>query len=262
MTDNDAPCKELNEIIAFISKELWKRTNLSLIKKVQDLPPETNITGKDAIDKLCKELKRIGEEENQKYRIIYFGSEQFGIRLTPSSIYIHITTIPMNKQNYGDFWISTPNISTRSFPYPNYKAGIKWIQEYIQEAAKTNVEIQNLYDHYYLSIKNSEIIKQTIDVLCSDICKKKYRDYWISQNRLMSNILIQTTESEDEYFEILIYHNPFSENPNLLLELLNEPKEMTILQFLKCQKIDSFIQVSTTNLFGIYTDYFHGDIII
>ncbi len=257
--NDDIPCKELDEIISFISRELWKRTYLSLIKKVQNFEPESNITARDTIVKFRNELMELAKKENLSYKEINMGYKHVGISLEPYPINIGIST---DYKNPGDFWISAPHISIRNFKAANYKAGIKWIQEYFIDSVKTNKEIQDIYKHYYVSPKNAEIIKVSIQSLCDKIVSSKKWSYKLNQNRTMSKILIQTSNPNNEVFEILIYHTPFTENPSILIDLLNNPKETTIFNVAKCDKKDCFNEVSELSYFGIFTDYFFGNIII
>ncbi len=229
MNVNDEPCLELNEIIYRIAGEFWKQAYYSLMSKQKIYEPVSNLSGHNVIGELQKEIKLLAKENNLKFSA-YSYNEHFYITLIPYRIYIEI------ENELGDFSISTPHINTRHFTYTNYKAGLNWIQDYIDIDIKPLTEkIEAVRENFYLNTKLSEIATESIKSLCDSILGKKYQSYKLHQSHLISSIIFQADDKS--VYEIEIYHKPFSEDASFLIDILNNPREVQIANKLNCSKL-------------------------
>ena len=260
MKKSDESCPKLDEIMQLISNEIWKRTNLSLIKKIQDCNLEVEITGVQSIVEFCKELKDFAKQHSLRYEEKVYACIGTHITLEPYSIHISIYHNNGKNNNIGDSCVSAPPNFSRKFSYKNYKAGILWIKNYLEIYPKTIEQIQSVYDTYFLSQKNAEIVNNTILTLCNSICGRKYWDYQLKQDRIMSKILISKSEDTNEVYEILVYNKGFADNPSILVELLNNLRETKVRYVLKCEQKEKSSYPMNLSYFGIFLDYFDGNV--
>lgn len=229
MNEHDEPCLELNEIIYRITGEFWSQAYYGLLVKQRLYEPDSQISIHKAVSELRKGIKNLAKQNGLKYSG-FSHKEQFYISLIPYPIYIGID------QNSGDFSISTPHISTHHFTHSNWMAGLNWIQDYINIDIKPLTEkIEAVREKFYLNTKTSKIAKVSIKALCDSILGRKLLPYKTYQTRLRSEILFLTPEKA--IYEIEIYHKPFSKDVSLLIDLLNNPREMQIPDTVNCAVI-------------------------
>lgn len=260
MNETDESLPKLDEIIQLISNEIWKRTYLSLIKKIQDCNLEVEITGAQSIDEFRKELKDFAKQHSLKYKEVQYPCYGIYITLEPSSITISIKGNNDKNYNIGDFCISAPPNCGRSFSYKNYKAGILWIKNYLEIYPKTTEEINSLHDKYYLCTKNAEIVNNSIMALCHSINLKNHWIFHISTDRILNKIVIEKSKTSCEVYEITIINKSFTDNSSILVNLLNDPREMKVQHVLNCVKIERFYYPKELSYFGIYLDYFDDNV--
>ena len=240
MNEIDEPCLELNEIIYHITGEFWKQAYYGLLAKQKTYKPESDISAHQAICELRKELKTLAKENKLKCTA-FSHNEHFYVSLIPYPIYIGI------ERETGDFSISAPHISTRHFTHSEYKAGLNWIQDYINIDIKPLTEkTQAVREKFYLNSKSAEIVKVSIKALCNSILGKKLIRYELHQNRLLSNIVFQTPDNST--YELEIFHKPFSKDASLLIKLLNDPKEIKIPDVLRCTSFHCYAEEIKTIL--------------
>ena len=243
MNENDEPCMELNEIIYHITGDFWKQTYYGLLAKQKTYKTETDISDHKAVCELRKELKTLAKANKLKCTA-FSQNEHFYVSLIPYPIYIGI------ERKTGDFSISAPHISTRHFTHSEYKAGLNWIQDYINIDIKPLIEkTQAVREKFYLNSKSAEIVTVSIKALCDSILGKKLIPYELHQNRLLSNIVFQI--SDNSTYELEIFHKPFSKDASLLIKLLNDPKEIKIPDVLSCAPVycyDDEISAMVKNL--------------
>lgn len=232
MKEIDEPCLELNEMIYRLTGEFWKQIYYFLLSRQKMYEPDSEVSVSQSISKLRKEIKNIAKENGLKCPA-FSHNEHFYISLIPYPIYIGI------ERETGDFSISAPHISTRHFTHSEYKAGLNWIQDYININIKPLTEkTQTVREKFYLNSKSSEIVRVSIKALCDSILGKKLIPYELHQNRLLSNIVFQTPDNAT--YELEIFHKPFSKDASLLIKLLNAPKEIKIPDVLSCAHVHCY----------------------
>ena len=232
MNENDEPCLELNEIIYHITGEFWKQAYYGLLAKQKTYKTESDISAHQAVCELRKELKTLAKENKLKCTA-FSHNEHFYVSLIPYPIYIGI------ERETGDFSISAPHISTRHFTHSEYKAGLNWIQDYINIDIKPLTEkTQTVREKFYLNSKSAEIVTVSIKALCDSILGKKLIPYELNQNRILSVILFQTPDKTA--YELEIFHKLFSKDASLLIKLLNEPREIKIPDVLSCAPVHCY----------------------
>lgn len=132
-----------------------------------------------------------------------------------------------------------PHISTRHFTNSEYKAGLKWIQNYINIDIKPLTEkTQAVREKFYLNSKSAEIVTVSIKALCDSILGKKLWKYKLHQTRLRSEIMFQVPDST--VYELEIYHKPFSNDASMLIDLLNNPYEVKIADNMSCAVVHCY----------------------
>ena len=89
-----------------------------------------------------------------------------------------------------------------------------------------------------MNSKSAEIVTVSIKALCDSILGKKLIPYELNQNRILSVILFQTPDKTA--YELEIFHKPFSKDASLLIKLLNEPREIKILDVLSCAPVHCY----------------------
>lgn len=226
MQKNEAVSNELNEIIYRISGEFWKEAYNTLLRNQKSYEPDPHISVQQVILKLKKEIKDLANKNQLKYSS-FSHNEHIYVSIFPYPIYIGI------ERNTGDFSISTPHMATRHFNHVEYKAGLNWIQEYIDiDLTPLNNRIQAIKEKLSLNEKSSQIISSSIKALCDSILGEKHWDYKIQQSLLKSIIIFQTFDKTA--YEIEVYHKPFTTDSTILINLLNNPREETIEDFITC----------------------------
>ena len=226
MNEKDEPCMELNEIIYVITGKFWRQAYCSLLAKQKSCEPETDISVRKAVCELRKGLKLLAKENKLKCTA-FSHNEHFYVSLIPYPIYIGI------ERETGDFSISAPHINTRHFTHSEYKAGLKWIQDYIDIDLKPLTEkTQSARENFYLNSKSAEIVTVSIKALCDSILGKKQWKYKLHQTRLRSEIMFQVPGSH--VYELEIYHKPFSVDASLLIDILNNPREVKVVDNVSC----------------------------
>lgn len=243
MNEIDEPCLELNEIIYHITGEFWKQAYYGLLAKQKSYKSDSEITCHQAVCELRKELKVLAKENKLKCTA-FSHNEHFYVSLIPYPIYIGI------ERETGDFSISAPYISTRHFTHSDYKSGLKWIQDYINIDIKPLTEkTQAVREKFYLNSKSAEIVTVSIKALCDSILGKKSWKYKLHQTRLRSEIMFQSPDST--VYELEIYHKPFSNDASMLIDLLNNPREVKIADNVSCavvHRYDEEIKAMVENL--------------
>lgn len=229
MNENDESCDEINELIYQLAGEFWKQAYCRILGLQNELLPDDNISKKDAISQLRKELKNLAKENDLKHTA-FSQKDHYYISLIPYPIYIGI------EKKTGDFTISTPHISSRLFTYNEWKLGIKWILDYINIDVRPLTEkTSKIMETFYLNTKTSKIVQTSIKALCDSMQKQNHWDYKLIQNRLRSDIAIQT--DSDERYEIVVFHKAFSKDSGPLLRILKNPCEEDIEDKIRCRRV-------------------------
>ena len=231
MNNNEESCVEINEIIYRISGEFWKEAYNSLLYKQKDYECDQELSVGEAISRLKNGLQELAK--NNRLKCTGFShNDHYYMSLVPFPFYIGI------EKTTGDFSISAPHISTQHFEHGNYKAGLKWIQDYIDIDLKPLIQKnESVREKFYLNKKSGEIVSTSIKALCESVFAKKFWTYKLNQKRLKSNIVFQT--SDKDVYEIEIFHKPFASDASLLINLLNNPCEMKIEDKVCCSKRDA-----------------------
>ena len=231
MNENDEPCIEINELIYHLAGEFWKQAYYKILVMQNEIIPDDNISKKDAISQLRKELKSLAKENKLKHSA-FSHNEHYYISLIPFPIYVGI------EKQTGNFTVSAPHVSSRSFTYSEWKAGIKWIQDYINIDVKPLTErTAKIRETFYLNTKTSEIVKSSIKALCDSMLSQTHWVHELNQNRLKSEITIHN--DSDGSYEIVIFHKAFSEDSSLLLNLLKNPHEERIEDKVWCRRVSA-----------------------
>ena len=87
MNENDESCDEINELIYQLAGEFWKQAYCRILGLQNELLPDDNISKKDAISQLRKELKNLAKENDLKHNA-FSQKEHYYISLIPYPIYI------------------------------------------------------------------------------------------------------------------------------------------------------------------------------
>ena len=228
MNENDEPCMELNEIIYHISGEFWKQAYDALFRKQKTYEPGQDIPVRQAISELRKDVRALANKNQLKCNA-FSHNEHFYMSLIPFPIYIGI------EKATGDFSVSAPHISTKHFSHSEYKRGLKWIQDYINiDISPLTEKTSSVREKFYVNTKTAEIVKTSIKALCETVLDKDCKDYSLQQSRLKSDITLQA--SKKECYEIEVYHKPFTSESELLIDLLNNPREMQVEDKVSCVK--------------------------
>ena len=231
MNNNEESCVEINEIIYRISGEFWKEAYNSLLYKQKDYECDQELSVGEAIFGLKNGLQELAKKNHLKCTG-FSHNDHYYMSLVPFPFYIGI------EKTTGDFSISAPHISTQHFEHGNYKAGLKWIQDYIDIDLKPLIQKnESVREKFYLNKKSGEIVSTSIKALCESVFAKKFWTYKLNQKRLKSNIVFQT--SDNDVYEIEIFHKPFASDASLLINLLNNPCEMKIEDKVCCSKRDA-----------------------
>ena len=226
MNENDEPCMELNEIIYHISGEFWQRAYNELLQKQKTYEAGQDISVRQAISELRKEVKALAKENQLKCNA-FSHNEHFYMSLVPYPIYIGV------ERETGDFSISAPHITTKHFSHSEYKSGIKWIQDYLDIDIKPlSIKTEAVREKFYLNTKSSEIVGTSIKALCESIFGKKGFIYTLKQTRLKSSITVETKDKT--VYEVVAYHKPFTKDASVLINLLNNLHEEYIEDVLRC----------------------------
>ena len=232
MNENDEPCMELNEIIYKVSGEFWKEAYDALLCKQSTCRPVKDISAKQAISELRKEVKVLAKE-NQLKCSAFSHNEHFYMSLIPFPIYIGIEC------ETGDFSISAPHISTKHFTHSEYKGGIKWIQDYIDIDIKPLTEkTEAVREKFYLNTKSAGIVSTSIKALCETTLKKKFFNYKLHQTRLRSEITV--VAHDKTVYEINVFHKPFASDASILINLLNHLHEEKIDDVISCNVLQTY----------------------
>ena len=225
MNDNET-CVELNEIIYRISGEFWKGAYQELIRKQTGYEPCPDISASQAISDFRKEVKKIANENGLK-SAAFSHNDHFYISLTPYPIYIGL------EKDTGDFSISAPHISTKHFTKAEYKGGLKWIRDYLGIDVKPlSQKIEQVRQKFYLNTKSAQIVRTSINSLCVSVLGKKDLQYKLNQDRLTSEIIFKATNNK--VYQIDLYHKPFTKDTSLLIDLLNNPREIKVEDVISC----------------------------
>ena len=225
MNDNE-PCVELNEIIYRISGEFWKGAYQELIRKQTGYEPCPDISASQAISDFRKEVKKIANENGLK-SAAFSHNDHFYISLTPYPIYIGL------EKDTGDFSISAPHISTKHFTKAEYKGGLKWIRDYLGIDVKPlSQKIEQVRQKFYLNTKSAQIVRTSINSLCVSVLGKKDLQYKLNQDRLTSEIIFKA--ANNKVYQIDLYHKPFTKDTSLLIDLLNNPREIKVEDVISC----------------------------
>lgn len=227
MNDNE-PCVELNEIIYRISGEFWKQVYQELMRKQTECELFPDVSASKAISDFRKEVKKIANENGLKCAA-FSHNEHFYISLTPYPIYIGL------EKDTGDFSISAPHISTKNFTCLQFKGGLKWVRDYLTIDVKPlSNKVEQVREKFYLNTKSAQIVKTSINSLCVSVLGKKELPYKLIQDRLTSEIIFQA--SDKKVYQIELYHKPFTKDTLLLIDLLNNPRELKVEDVISCTR--------------------------
>ena len=227
MNDNE-PCVELNEIIYRISGEFWKQAYQELMRKQTGCELFPDVSASQAISYFRKEVKKIANENGLKCAT-FSHNEHFYISLTPYPIYIGI------EKDTGDISISAPHISTKNFTCLQFKSGLKWVRDYLAIDVKPlSKKVEQVRQNFYLNTKSAQIVKTSINSLCVSVLGKKELPYKLIQDRLTSEIIFQA--SDKKVYQIELYHKPFTKDTLLLIDLLNNPRELKVEDVISCTR--------------------------
>ena len=108
MNEIDESCLEMNEKIYRLSGEFWNQAYCGLLEKQKLYESNPDISVRQAVCELRKELKDLSKEKKLKCTA-FSHNEHFYVSLIPYPIYIGI------EREMGDFSISAPHICTRHF---------------------------------------------------------------------------------------------------------------------------------------------------
>ena len=235
MRDNEKSCMELNELIYQISDVFWKKENRVLLKKQEGYSCKSDAPLKQTVTLFRKGLKKIAEENKLTYSS-FSHNQHLYFSLTPWPIYVGLD------ENSGIFSISVPHIPTKQFDFSEYEKGLLWIQDFINvDDTPVKEKIEKVYDTFYLNRKTGEIVAASIKSICLSTLKEKSPDFEIKQTRLYSRIIIpqrKGEEGKEGHYIIDVYHKPFSKDAASLINLLKNPQEIEIPDFLVCEYTD------------------------
>ena len=226
LMNDDEPCVELNEIIYRISGEFWKEAYQALLRMQAECEPSSEISADQAISNFRKEVKKIANENGLKCAA-FSHNDHFYISLTPYPIYIGI------EKDTGDFSISVPHISTKNFTRSQFKGGLKWVRDYLAIDIKPlSKKVEQVRQKFYLNTKSAQIVKTSINSLCVSVLGKKELPYKLNQDRLTSEIIFKSADSK--VYQINLYHKPFTKDTAVLIDRLNNPRELKVEDVISC----------------------------
>ena len=226
LMNDEELCVELNEIIYRISGEFWKEVYQELLRKQIECEPCPDVSAPQAISEFRKEIKKIANKNGLKYAA-FSHNEHFYISLTPYPIYIGI------EKATGDFSISVPHISTKTFSCSEYKGALKWIRDFLAvDVNPLSKKVSMVREKFYLNTKSAQIVKTSITSLCVSVLGKKELQYKLNQDRLSSEIIFKA--ADNKVYQIDLYHKPFTKDTSLLIDLLNNPRELKVEDVITC----------------------------
>ncbi len=270
----ERPAMELEDVIQVQTRDFWDDANKRLLEKQNDYSPDTEISSKVVALKLRKESRRLAHENNLDCSFVS-QTDHYHISLLPCRINIDIET------QTGNFSISAPHIPKHNFFCNEWQMGLNWIQDYL------NIDIKSLEERkkkikgqLYVTSKTAEIAQASIKSICNEQAKQKglkcrMLSTWLKSEILFykedTNSKIINDRTEDEYesysynkyslrdneikiFEILIYHKAFTNDPSLLLDFLNNPRESEIENTIKCIIFQTMTKSPKEILIGSDTD--------
>ncbi len=222
------PCIEMNEIIYRIAGEFWKGAYQELMRKQTESELCSEISTDREISDFRKEVKKMANENGLKCSA-FSHNEHFYISLIPYPIYIGI------EKDTGDFSISAPHISTKRFTKADYKGGLKWVRDYIAiDVKQLSKKVEQVRQKFYLNTKSAQIVKTSINSLCLSVLGKKELPYKLNQDWLTSEIIFKAADSK--VYQINLYHKPFTKDTLLLIDLLNNPRELKVEDVISCTR--------------------------
>ncbi len=222
------PCIEMNEIIYRIAGEFWKGAYQELMRKQTQAELSSDLSVDRTISDFRKEVKKIANDNGLKCAA-FSHNEHFYISITPYPIYIGL------EKDTGDFSISAPHISTKNFTRSQFKGGLKWVRDYLAIDVKPlSKKVEQVRQKFYLNTKSAQIVKTSINSLCVSVLGKKELPYKLNQDRLTSEIIFQA--SDKKVYQIELYHKPFTKDTLLLIDLLNNPRELKVEDVISCTR--------------------------
>ena len=274
---------ELKNIIDTRTRDFWENGKRVLLEKQKAYVPDNEISVKDAVIKLRKELRKFALENN--YRCSFLsenGYYYFSLRIF--RIHIDIIRIEINKET-GSFSIKAPYIAKKNFFYNEWKMGLQWIKDYLDIDVKSLIEkMEKLKAEILVSLKTGAIAEASIKALCKTYIKQEGLKFRVLSTPLKSEIvfykkddypLLETGE-ETLYFrsfyfdrissfelpeeheiriiEILVYHKSFIDNPSFLIDLLKEPHDTEIENVVKCTVFQTMTKTPKEILIGSDSD--------
>ena len=87
-------------------------------------------------------------------------------------------------------------------------------------------------EKFYLNTKSAQIVKTSITSLCVSVLGKKELQYKLNQDRLSSEIIFKA--ADNKVYQIDLYHKPFTKDTSLLIDLLNNPRELKVEDVITC----------------------------
>ncbi len=237
---DDEPCVELNEIIYRISGEFWNEVYQKLLCKQNEYKVASNISAVQAISIFRKEIKIIANENGLKCAS-FSHNDHLYISLTPYPIYIGID------KDTGDFSVSAPHISTKQFTRVKYIGGLKWIRDYLAVDVKPlSKKVEQVRQKFYLNTKSAQIVKTSINSLCVLVLGKKELPYKLNQDRLTSEIILKARDNK--VYQINLYHKPFTKDTSLLIDLLNNPRELKVEDVISCSLCEEELLITEATI--------------
>ena len=226
ISNRDETCLELNEIVYHLAGRFWKQTYNNLVLQLSLIDKDDVITPKKAISKFRKEVRELAENNQLSCKVCSMNGSIY-YSLIPFPIYIGIDKAT------AEISVSTPHINTMHFQYNEYKAALKWIQNYLNiDLDPLSKQKEEVKEKYYLNTKAASIIQSSIKSVAAAILGKKNWRYEIRQNRLRSEIYIET--QPEEVYQIDVYHKAFSQDSSLLVDQLNNPHEEFVDEKIHC----------------------------
>lgn len=217
ISNRDETCLELNEIVYHLAGRFWKQTYNNLVLQLSLIEKDDVITPKKAISKFGKEVKELAKVNQLSCKFCSMNGSIY-YSLIPFPIYIGIDKAT------AEISVSTPHINTMHFQYNEYQAALGWIQNYLNiDINPLSKQKEEAKEKYYLNTKAASIIQSSIKSVVATILGKKGWRYEIRQNRLRSEIYIET--APNKVYQIDVYHKAFSQNSSFLINQLNNPHE-------------------------------------
>lgn len=255
----DKPEIELENKIRHLDSDFWRKEYEKFLEQHKTTITDSLITAEEAVLKMRREIRSLAHSKNLGCAFLSQG-DYYYITLNPCLINIAIG------KDTGSISISLPHFKQKNYFYYEWQSALECIKDYLDIDVNILEEVKRtLRKKIFVNYKNSEIATASISSICNSYAKKlgmhchiissclesEVEFYKNDKNsEIMEKLIFDPDNKKSKMFELQIYHKAFLREPELLIDILRNPRTIEIEYTIKCTRLQTMTKSPQEILVG------------